>query len=602
MDEKVKRGDVLAGKYRVERVLGSGGMGIVVAARHEQLDVLVALKFMTDQALQDEELVERFLREARAAARLRSEHVARVTDVGRLESGAPYQVIEYLEGCDLAALLANEGPLPVSVAVDYIVQACDAIDEAHRAGIIHRDIKPSNLFRAMRPNGRPCIKVLDFGISKSNRASESSTKLHGTQSGAVLGSPFYMAPEQMRSAREVDARADIWALGATLYELLTSHVPFEAESLLELALQIAQSDPRPPRELRAEIPWVLEQVILRCLEKNPRDRLSSARLLARALGPFALHRGAEFHGVASRAEWNANTSIDSSEATATRVVGAPSRVETAERAGQSPLEAALSDLPEQPIRKEPQVPESKASVPKADAAVPMLVAVQGSLPPTARSAPPGWRTGGRVSWGRSQRSSGTNSRALWGVVVLGTFGGAATALLLRSTVLSGSSQATGLRASMTRTPGSGPSAAPPGRPPLTAATEEQRSHIPTVSVTDLPAVSPQPRMPPATPSISPPAPAIHLAPARGLSNGPPELVASAATHPNCIEPFFTEGGVKKFRLECLERWESATTTAASARAPLAELKMAEGKDYHDAAPPTRTRIQLERDDPWPPTP
>jgi serine/threonine-protein kinase len=166
MGEKVAAGDVLAGKYRVERVLGSGGMGVVVAARHLQLDMLVALKFMTDDALKERGLVARFLREGRAAARLRSEHVARVTDVGTLESGAPYQVMEYLDGSDLSVLLSIEGPQPISSAVEYVVQACEALDEAHSAGIVHRDIKPSNLFLTKRLNGTACIKVLDFGISK----------------------------------------------------------------------------------------------------------------------------------------------------------------------------------------------------------------------------------------------------------------------------------------------------------------------------------------------------------------------------------------------------------------------------------------------------
>jgi eukaryotic-like serine/threonine-protein kinase len=288
MGEKVAKGDVLAGKYRVERVLGSGGMGVVVAARHIQLEVLVALKFMTEQAGRDPDLVARFLREARAAARLRGEHVARVSDVGTLESGAPYQVIEYLEGSDLDAVLVKQGRLPVDVAVAYAIQTCEALEEAHRAGIVHRDIKPSNLFLTTRPNGTPCIKVLDFGISKlTGLGVSTSNKLRGTRGRVVLGSPSYMAPEQMHAAHSVDRRVDLWSVGATLYELLTGHVPFEAESLLELALRIAQSHPRPIRATRAEVAPALEAIVLRCLEKDRERRFGSAQLLAEALAPFA---------------------------------------------------------------------------------------------------------------------------------------------------------------------------------------------------------------------------------------------------------------------------------------------------------------------------
>src|SRR5579859_1664764 len=200
----VKEGDLLAGKYRVERVLGVGGMGIVVAARHEQLEQRVAIKFVRDEALDNKEAVERFLREARAAVRLKSEHAAKVLDVGTLESGAPYMVMEFLEGSDLAAVLVERGPLPVEEAAEYVLQACEAVAEAHAAGIVHRDLKPQNLFLARTVGGAPRVKVLDFGVSKT---------LHGnpttggglTQTRLMLGSPLYMSPEQMRSSRDVDA-------------------------------------------------------------------------------------------------------------------------------------------------------------------------------------------------------------------------------------------------------------------------------------------------------------------------------------------------------------------------------------------------------------
>jgi eukaryotic-like serine/threonine-protein kinase len=278
-------GTVLAGKYRVERVVGAGGMGVVVAARHIQLDAPVALKFMTDEALADHALVTRFLREARATARLRGEHVIRVSDVGELDSGAPYMVMEHLQGQDLAALLASLGPPPIASAVEYVIQACEGLDEAHRAGIVHRDIKPSNLFLTRRPNGTPCIKLLDFGISKSVRMLHAS-ELHSTSDHAVFGTPLYMAPEQMRAARDVDGRADLWSLGASLYELLCGTVPFPADSLVGLAYRIANEVPSPLRERRPEIPEGLERVVLQCLERDCERRFPDARSLAVALEPY----------------------------------------------------------------------------------------------------------------------------------------------------------------------------------------------------------------------------------------------------------------------------------------------------------------------------
>ena len=219
----VLEGDVLAGKYRVERVLGAGGMGVVVAARHLQLDQLVALKFVLPSALDEASAAERFLREARAAVRLKSEHVAKVLDVGTLDTGAPYMVMEYLEGDTLAEVIQRDSPLPVDVACDYMIQACEAMAEAHSLGIIHRDIKPQNLFLTKGVGGKPLVKVLDFGISKMKQP-EGAMNL--TQTATVMGSPLYMAPEQMRSARNVDGRSDIWALGVVLYELPDQIAPF----------------------------------------------------------------------------------------------------------------------------------------------------------------------------------------------------------------------------------------------------------------------------------------------------------------------------------------------------------------------------------------
>ncbi|HEX4517898.1 MAG TPA: serine/threonine-protein kinase [Polyangiaceae bacterium] len=286
----VSVGDVLADKYRVEEVIGVGGMGVVVGARHIELDTHVALKFMLPEHLDNEEAVARFLREGKAAARLRGEHVARVTDVGKLASGAPYMVMEYLEGFDLGALAKKEIRPTMAEACLYIFQACDALDEAHAAGIVHRDIKPSNLFLTKTPKGEPCVKVVDFGISKLQPSGDAASNMHVTRTAAVFGSPLYMSPEQMRSSRDVDARADVWSLGATLYELLTGAVPFTGESVIDLAMRITQDPVAPPSSVAPSIPKELDAIVVKCLEKEPKDRFQTVRELGDVLAPFAGER------------------------------------------------------------------------------------------------------------------------------------------------------------------------------------------------------------------------------------------------------------------------------------------------------------------------
>ena len=233
----VREGDILAGKYRVEKVLGVGGMGVVVAAMHLELDKRVALKFLLKSAAENPAVVARFAREARAAAKIQSQHVARVSDVGTLENGIPYIVMEHLEGCDLSDVLTRQGPLPPGAAVDYVLQACEAIAEAHAAGFIHRDLKPSNLFLARQADGAEIVKVLDFGISKAVLVdSEPPTSVRqGALTGTteIFGSPMYMSPEQLKASRDVDARADIWALGIILYELCTGTSPFDRPTIAE---------------------------------------------------------------------------------------------------------------------------------------------------------------------------------------------------------------------------------------------------------------------------------------------------------------------------------------------------------------------------------
>ena len=259
VDFGVRPGDILAGKYRVERVLGIGGMGAVVAAHHLQLGERVALKFLLPEALTSAEAVGRFVREARAAVRIKSDYVARVIDVGRLENSAPYMVMEYLEGTDLAGWLRRWGPLPAEQAVEFVLQACVAIADAHGLGIVHRDLKPANLFCTRRSDGQLVVKVLDFGISKlTDGAPSEPGAMAATRTSAVMGSPLYMSPEQFRSAKTVDARTDIWSLGVILFELLGGVVPFQGEGFGELAVKIATQDapslgePSPGRAARAQ--------------------------------------------------------------------------------------------------------------------------------------------------------------------------------------------------------------------------------------------------------------------------------------------------------------------------------------------------------------
>jgi serine/threonine protein kinase len=271
-------GTVLAGKYRVDRVIGRGGMGFVLAAEHMDLRTRVALKLLAEQYLDRPHVIERFVREARACAQLHSDHVCRVHDVGRLDDGRPYMVMELLEGIDLARVLRATGPFAYATAADYIVQACDALVEAHAAGIVHRDLKPSNLFVTQRRDGSALVKVLDFGVAKAQ-----SEDFSLTSTDNVVGSPHYMAPEQLRSAKAADARSDIWSLGIILHELVSGRPPFSGETIVDLAVRIASAPP----ELPTNVPPPYVAIVERCLQKDPLQRFQSAIELAGALRPLA---------------------------------------------------------------------------------------------------------------------------------------------------------------------------------------------------------------------------------------------------------------------------------------------------------------------------
>jgi serine/threonine protein kinase len=283
-------GAVVAGKYRIERKLGEGGMGLVVAATHLTLGGQVALKFLTMGDEIRPEALARFTREAQTVARIKSEHIARVLDMGTVESGAPYIVMELLEGQDLHKFVRKNGPLPSGDAVEFILQAAEGVAEAHAAGIVHRDLKPANLFLSHKPDGSPFVRVLDFGIAKDVQAKKEAGDVSLTVGTDVLGSPLYMAPEQIRNPKDVDPRADVWSLGAILYKLLTGRSAFEADNPSATLAMIVMEEPDPIRMLRPDVPAQLEAVVQRCLEKKIDQRFQSVDELACALLPFAPSR------------------------------------------------------------------------------------------------------------------------------------------------------------------------------------------------------------------------------------------------------------------------------------------------------------------------
>ena len=285
MSSPVDVGDVIAGKYVVERVLGVGGMGVVVAAKHKTLGERYAIKFLLPQAMASADVIKRFRQEAMAAARLRSEHVTRVYDDGELPDGSPFLVMEYLDGKDLSAVLRDEAPLAVPRVVGFVMQACEALAEAHAAGIIHRDLKPSNLFVIKRLDGTPSVKLIDFGISKVQLPDADGEAGGMTATAVMMGSPLYMAPEQMVSARDVDARADIWSLGIILHTLLAGTPPFRAATVMGVYEAIVAGAP-PVRKQRPDVPEGLEAAILKCLQKDRRQRFSDVGELSEAIAPF----------------------------------------------------------------------------------------------------------------------------------------------------------------------------------------------------------------------------------------------------------------------------------------------------------------------------
>lgn len=285
----VAPGDIIADKYRVERLIGQGGMGVVVLAVHVHLDEQVAIKLMRpDGATGRRDAAERFMREARAAVKIKSQHVAKVLDVGVLPDERSYMVMEYLEGRDLAEELDRNGPMPEALAVDYVLQACDALAEAHKRGIVHRDLKPSNLFLC-KNHKPPIIKLLDFGVSKfkSNSLLANNASPSLTAEAELLGTPYYMSPEQIRSAKDVDEQTDVWALGVILYELISGRVPFEGTTATGVLAAICGDKPKPLHEVCSHVSADVSEIVGACLQKNLAERMPNVRELVRALAAVA---------------------------------------------------------------------------------------------------------------------------------------------------------------------------------------------------------------------------------------------------------------------------------------------------------------------------
>ena len=489
-------GQVLAGKYRVERMLGQGGMGVVVAAHHLQLDEKVALKFLLPEALGNPEAVERFLREARAAVKIKSEHVARVSDVGQLETGSPYIVMEYLEGGDLARWLEQSGALPIEQAVEFVLQALVAIAEAHGLGIVHRDLKPANLFCVRRADGQLSIKVLDFGISKLTDPTTAAPIHAMTRTSALMGSPLYMSPEQMASSRDVDAGADIWALGVILFELVAGKPPFHGEAVTELAIKVATAEPASLRSYRPEAPPQLEAVIRRCLEKERARRYRNVGELALALSPFAARR-------------------------ARRYVESVSGIVQAE--GQSHI--ALT------VTASPELDETQVSA--------------GTLPPV-----------GRTTLGSSRGPSAAVGIALVGALVLG---GAVAVLALKKSATRPDPGATvaasappSAVAAVPPATGADPASAREQESAAVPLAAVPSSTLPTASIAG-PAATAAPTGPARSLRTAPPAPvpAPRASPAPVPSASPGRSAATTKPNSDCtLVKYFDDQGAEHFKEEC----------------------------------------------------
>lgn len=274
-------------RYLVVSRIGEGGSGMVYLVEHTRVGRRYALKVLDQTLARKPAVLARFYREARAAATVGDEHIVDVFDMGDLENGSPYMVMELLEGRDLAAALDRDGPMPIEHAIAVTHQCCYALDAAHKKGIIHRDIKPKNIFLTQRRDGSEFVKVLDFGISKILEAANDVKAGALTGTGTAIGTPHYMSVEQVDGCRDIDARTDVYAMGVVLFEMLTDRTPFDAPTYAKLVMKLVTDPPPSLVDIRADIPPELEHVVHRALAKNREERFQSMTALAEALAPFA---------------------------------------------------------------------------------------------------------------------------------------------------------------------------------------------------------------------------------------------------------------------------------------------------------------------------
>ena len=281
-------GTVLADRYRLIKLIGEGGMGSVYQAEHITIGRKLAIKVLAPEYCDSPDVVARFLQEARTASMLHHEHIVDITDFGYTKQGLAFLTMEYLEGEDLATLLAREGRQPWTRVRRMMLQICRALDAAHEKGIVHRDMKPDNCFRIKRGGNHDFIKILDFGIAKVIVDGQNPTRADkpkmATEAGTLLGTPEYMAPEIARD-QKADARVDVYSLGVVMYELLTGSVPFKGQTFMATVAMQMVDEPQPPRKRapEADIPEAIEQVVLRALKKDPADRFQSVREFADAI-------------------------------------------------------------------------------------------------------------------------------------------------------------------------------------------------------------------------------------------------------------------------------------------------------------------------------
>jgi eukaryotic-like serine/threonine-protein kinase len=321
-------GTVLDGKFRIERALASGASGDVYEANHLALGSKVAVKVLRPGVPETAHIRrKRFVREARVAARIQSDHVVRIFDIVAPDTGLIYIVMELLNGETLADRIKRTGAMAPSEAVDYILQAAKPLAQMHDAGILHRDVKPSNVFLARDAEGNERIKLLDFGVAAFQQPLERGDSSI-TLTDAIVGTPRYMAPEQVRASKDVDSRADVWALGVTLYELLAGSPPFDGQTVLAVLNQIEQQEPRLLSERRPAVSTGLAGVVHRCLAKDPARRPVDARALAEALAPYAANPVTPGELPARRASDPLDLSLSDENVEVVRSGGPPSTLRT----------------------------------------------------------------------------------------------------------------------------------------------------------------------------------------------------------------------------------------------------------------------------------